>query len=336
MGKRPPLVKVDVADSFGRTALHWACFLSMQNSADFLIGQGADPEARALPGLDAIWGSGMWDARPRSTTAGEGKKMLPTAEGVMIGPTPLELCHQLHGARVLVKGTVDIALDRRVEDDFVGASARSASFYIMFCLPLTNDGRSIAKGEQILHGVASNTQDKLPDMSCCRALAAEARVAKEVDRLKAEQGSEDLEDLKPDKDVYDIVHSTTRPVTEDMKAASQQQQQPAGDLEDLPQPEPPLSQEEAHKLQLARALRMASASANFGEVIELQAAGADVNAVEVASGLTALHLACHFGAVDVARSLIAGGANKAAVDKYGRTCKEAVPDESALVELFSD
>jgi ankyrin repeat protein len=158
-----------------------------------------------------------------------------------------------------------------------------------------------------------------------------------VDRLKAEQGSEDLEDLKPDKDVYDIVHSTTRPVTEDMKAASQQQRQPpAGDLEDVPQPEPPLSQEEAHTLQLARALRMASASANFGEVIELQAAGADVNAVEVASGLTALHLACHFGAVDVARSLIAGGANKAAVDKYGRTCKDAVPDGSALVELFSD
>ena len=125
VGKRPPLVNVDVVDSFGRTALHWACFLSMQNSADFLIGQGADPEARASPDLDAIWGTGIWDARPRSTEAGGGKKLLPTAQGAMIGATPLEVCHQLHAARVLVKGSVDIAMDRRVEDDFVGASARS-------------------------------------------------------------------------------------------------------------------------------------------------------------------------------------------------------------------
>ena len=153
-----------------------------------------------------------------------------------------------------------------------------------------------------------------------------------MDRLKAEHGSQDLEDLKPDKDVYDIVHSTTRPVTEEIKAASQHHQQPA----DLPRSEAPLSQEEVQKLQLARALRLASASANFGEVIELQAAGAEVNAAEAATGLTALHLACHFGAVDVARSLIAGGADTTAVDKYGRTCKDAVPDGSALIELFSE
>ena len=138
--KRPPLVTVDVTDTFGRTALHWACFLAMQNSADFLIGQGADPELRALPSLDAIWGTGIWDSRLRSSTQGEGKKLLACSDGSMIGPTPLEVCFQLHAARILVKGSVDIAMDRREEDDFVGASAR--------------------------------------------ALAAEARVAKEVDRLK--------------------------------------------------------------------------------------------------------------------------------------------------------
>lgn len=153
-----------------------------------------------------------------------------------------------------------------------------------------------------------------------------------MDRLKAEHGSQDLEDLQPDKDVYDIVHSTTRPVTEEMKAAAQDHQQSA----DPPLPEPTLSPEEAQKLQLARALRLASAMANFGEVIELQAAGAEVNAAEASSGLTALHLACHFGAVDVARSLIAGGADKTVVDKYGRASKNAVPPGSALIELFNE
>lgn len=125
-GKRPALIKVDVADSLGRTALHWACFLSMQNAADFLIGQGADPEMRALALLDAIWGTGIWDSRLRSTAQVEGGKILPASDGSLIGPTPHELCFQLHAARVLVKGSVDIAMDRRQEDDFVGASARSA------------------------------------------------------------------------------------------------------------------------------------------------------------------------------------------------------------------
>lgn len=36
-------------------------------------------------------------------------------------------------------------------------------------------------------------------------------------------------------------------------------------------------------------------------MIELQAAGANVNAAEAGSGVTALHLACFFGAVDAAR-----------------------------------
>ena len=126
-GKRPPLVAVDATDAFGRTALHWACFLSMQNAADFLIGQGADPEIRASPLLDGIWGTGVWDFRLRSTIHVEGKKLLATSDGSMIGPNALDLCFQLHAARVLVKGSVDIAMDRRQEDDFVGASARSSS-----------------------------------------------------------------------------------------------------------------------------------------------------------------------------------------------------------------
>ena len=126
-GKRAPLVKVDAADSLGRTALHWACFLSMQNAADFLIGQGADPEKRASAALDHVWCTGVWDSRLRTTGDGGGRKMLPTTDGTMIGPTPLELCFQLHAARVLVKGSVDIAMDRREEDDFVGASARFAA-----------------------------------------------------------------------------------------------------------------------------------------------------------------------------------------------------------------
>ena len=125
-GKRAPLVQVDATDSFGRTALHWASFLSMQNAADFLIGQGADPEKRASAALDDVWGTGVWDSRKRTTSGEGGKRLLPTMDGTMIGPTPLELCFQLHAARVLVKGSVDIAMHRRQEDDFVGASARSA------------------------------------------------------------------------------------------------------------------------------------------------------------------------------------------------------------------
>lgn len=93
--KHPPLVTVDVTDTFGRTALHWACFLAMQNSADFLIGQGADPELRALPSLDTFWGTGIWDSRLRSTTQGEGKKLLACSDGSLIGPTPLEVCFQV-------------------------------------------------------------------------------------------------------------------------------------------------------------------------------------------------------------------------------------------------
>jgi predicted acylesterase/phospholipase RssA len=124
-GKRPPLIKVDATDSLGRTALHWACFLSMQNSADFLIGKGADPELRASSSLDALWGTGSWDARLRITAEDGSKTLLPAADGSMLGPNPMEVCFQLHASRILVKGSVDIALDRRVEDDFVGASARS-------------------------------------------------------------------------------------------------------------------------------------------------------------------------------------------------------------------
>lgn len=159
-------------------------------------------------------------------------------------------------------------------------------------------------------------------------------MAKEVDRLKVEQGSEDLDDLKPDKDMYDVIHSTTRPLPEHLKSAAQQ----------LPaQPEAPaeesaleMSAEERQQLQVGRALRLAAASANFGEVIELQAAGANVNAAEAVSGMTALHLACFFGAIDVARSLIAGGADKNAVDKFGRSCAACCPEGSTLIELFAD
>jgi len=101
-----------------------------------------------------------------------------------------------------------------------------------------------------------------------------------------------------------------------------------------------VSEEERRRLQLGRALRLAAASANFGEVVELQAvchaAGVDLSAPECGSGMTALHLACFFGAMDVARSLIAGGADKLARDSFGRTCRDAVPDGSTLIELFAD
>ena len=158
-----------------------------------------------------------------------------------------------------------------------------------------------------------------------RALAAEARVAKEVERLKADQGVEDLEDLKPDRDIEEVIAATTHAATQDVAAARQ-------DSAEGSVPEAPA--EEEKRVQMARALRLAAASANFGEVIELQAAGADVNAAEPGSGMAALHLACFFGALDVARSLIAGGADKSAIDKYGRSCRGILPEGSALVELF--
>jgi hypothetical protein len=41
-----------------------------------------------------------------------------------------------------------------------------------------------------------------------------------------------------------------------------------------------------------------------------------------------------FGALDMVRSLIAGGADKGAVDKYGCSCKGILPEGSAFVELF--
>ncbi len=40
------------------------------------------------------------------------------------------------------------------------------------------------------------------------------------------------------------------------------------------------------------------------------------------------------GGLEVARTLIAGGAEKEAVDKFGRTCAAMLPDGSALAELF--
>ena len=270
-GGSPPPVLVDAADSLGRTALHWACFLSMQNAADFLIGQGADPEFRALPALDAIWGTGIWDARMRRGGT-RGAELMPTVDGGMLGPTPFECCHQLHAARILVKGSVDIAMQRRVEDDFVGASAR--------------------------------------------ALAAEARVAKEIDRLKEESSVDDVEDLTPDRDLFDVIGVKTGGRGEDRARDGE-----AGG-------------ERARHSQMGCALRLAAASANFGEVIELQGAGADVNAAETGSGLTALHLAGFFGAHDVARSLIAGGADRQALDKFGRSCKSMVPSGSDLISLF--
>jgi len=42
----------------------------------------------------------------------------------MMGATALEMYIQFHAARILVKDSVDIAMDRRQEDDFVSASAR--------------------------------------------------------------------------------------------------------------------------------------------------------------------------------------------------------------------
>jgi len=166
----------------------------------------------------------------------------------------------------------------------------------------------------------------------CRALAAEARVAKEVDRLKVEQGSEDLEDLKPDKDMFDIIHSTTRPLPEHLKSAALQEPSQAEAVAQEALPD--MSAQEVLQVYMGRALRLAAASANFGEVIELQAAGANVNAPEAVSGMTPLHLACFFGAIDVARSLIAGGADKNAVDAFGRSCKQTLPQGSILIQLF--
>lgn len=49
-----------------------------------------------------------------------------------------------------------------------------------------------------------------------------------------------------------------------------------------------------------------------------------------------IHACATLPALDVARSLIAGGANKFAVDKFGRSCKDAVPAGSCLYELFAD
>jgi hypothetical protein len=53
-------------------------------------------------------------------------------------------------------------------------------------------------------------------------------VAKEIDRLKAAQGSENLEDLTPDKDMYDVIHSTSRPVPDDLKPHAQEVGSPSG------------------------------------------------------------------------------------------------------------
>ena len=69
--------------------------------------------------------------------------------------------------------------------------------------------------------------------------------------------------------------------------------------------------------------------------MELQAAGACVNAALADSGVTSLRLACYLGAAEVARSLIAGGAHKYARDKCGRTCRGTLPEGSSLSELFA-
>jgi len=81
-GKQPPLVKVDVADSLGRTALQWACFLSMQNTANILIDQDANPEWRALSRLDAIWGTGIWESHLRSVKQGEENQLLTASDRI--------------------------------------------------------------------------------------------------------------------------------------------------------------------------------------------------------------------------------------------------------------
>ena len=50
-----------------------------------------------------------------------------------------------------------------------------------------------------------------------------------------------------------------------------------------------------------------------------------------------LHLRLQlYQALDVARSLLAGGADKHARDKFGRSCKDAVPEGSTLLELFTE
>jgi hypothetical protein len=60
--------------------------------------------------------------------------------------------------------------------------------------------------------------------------------------------------------MYDVIHSTTRPVTEDIKAAAQAEVPAQVPQESAPQ----MSEEERRQLQLGRALRLAAASANFG------------------------------------------------------------------------
>ena len=52
-------------------------------------------------------------------------------------------------------------------------------------------------------------------------------MAKEIDRLKAAQGSENLEDLTPDKDMYDVIHGSSRPVPGDLEPLEQVNPKPS-------------------------------------------------------------------------------------------------------------
>uniref|UniRef100_A0A7S4KTT5 Uncharacterized protein n=1 Tax=Guillardia theta TaxID=55529 RepID=A0A7S4KTT5_GUITH len=270
-GDRTVSVTVDSVDHLGRTCLHWACFLSMSNSIDFLIGEGADPEKRASVGLDAIWGAGLWDFRLKSK-AGDANV---ASDVTPLGPCPVDFIHRQHSGRVLAKSVIDMSLGRRQEDDFVAAS--------------------------------------------CRALAAESRVAKEASRLEAEG-------LQPDKDIEEVA----RPRKEDDEQEEKQEEVTVEkSLQDLKLGG---GKDPQHLLEVA--LRLASIFVLSDEAKELIAAGVNIKSAEPHSGMTSLHLACHFGAAEVAKMLIDAGGEKDARDVYGRTCRDVCPEGSNLIAML--
>ena len=168
-------------------------FLSMQNTADFLIGQGADPEWRALSRLDAIWGTGTWESRLRSIKQGEDNQLLVASDGSMMGATALVMYIQLHATRISVKDSGDIAMDRRQEDDFVCASARLPAS--MWAHSGEGLGRAVAKlprpavavrpthgHDQTRNNFCSQVEQKVISFA---DLGDRARVGKGVQRVAA-------------------------------------------------------------------------------------------------------------------------------------------------------
>jgi hypothetical protein len=102
-------------------------------------------------------------------------------------------------------------------------------------------------------------------------------------RVHILQGTEDLDALTPDKDLYDVIHTSTRPLppysthptdstdskdlAADVQAAKAEEEAAAAAQHAW---SPGMSAEEEGKKKeevLARALRLASASANLGEDI---------------------------------------------------------------------